>query len=108
MTAAEGRALMEWDWCYGQTSTVLHHVKLLRDEHAEEWADTSQLVSATATCGRRLYWLSVPGLLSRMGAKRCARCCDRLGYPRGVGSPKNDDDCRPLVEARLKGGGRVS
>lgn len=102
MTAAEGRALLEWDWLYTQHANRLHHVPLT-DEQAEELGDNSQLeeTAVVASCGRRLYWPSIPGLFSRMGMARCSRCCDRLGYPRGVGSPKNDTALHPLIKARL-------
>jgi hypothetical protein len=103
MSAAEGRALVEWDWLTGPSASVLHHVALT-DEQAEEMADESQLgdVPVTTTCGRVLWNAQIPGPLTRMGTQRCQRCCDRLGYPRGVGSPKNDEVLRRFVDARLQ------
>ena len=44
---------------------------------------------------------SIPGLFSRMGATRCRKCCDALGWSRGTGSPKNDNRLRPWAGARL-------
>lgn len=34
--------------------------------------------------------LAMPGILSRMGLPRCARCCDFVGIPRGDGAPFNE------------------
>lgn len=48
--------------------------------------------------GARLY---IPGPFSRMETPRCPDCCDVLGYPQGDGSPKNDEEIRPLVRQRL-------
>lgn len=33
--------------------------------------------------------LQMPGILSRMGLPRCAKCCRRLGIPTGDGAPFN-------------------
>lgn len=94
---------MEWDWSYNFVrTTVLHHVTLTPEQCAE-WGEEAGLYGSvvTATCGRAIKDPCVPGIFSRMSMKRCDRCCDRLGYPRGIGSPKNDEKCRPLVEERL-------
>jgi hypothetical protein len=48
-------------------------------------------------CGRVGAYASIPGLLSRMGKPRCQGCCRATGLPEGVGSPKNDDECRALL-----------
>lgn len=53
--------------------------------------------AGTTACGFHSEWLSIPGLFTRMGQKRCRRCCDLTGLPRGEGSPKNDDECRRLL-----------
>lgn len=37
--------------------------------------------------------LAIPGVGSRMCLPRCPSCCDKLGYPHGDGSPKNDSRC---------------
>ena len=90
--------LAEWDWLIGPGATVLHHPA------AGEWDNDEWVAESIAyTCGVVASWARIPGISERLGRKRCARCCDRLGYPRGVGSPKNDDACRPLVEERLGG-----
>lgn len=38
--------------------------------------------------------LGIPGVVSRMGAERCTECCQLSGLPEGIGSPKNDVECR--------------
>lgn len=92
--------IVEWDWMYGTTGNRLHHVPPPPQADTDpEWPWSCYTIRAT--CGSLLKWAAIPGMFSRMGAPRCSRGCDRLGYPRGVGSPKNDQDCRPLVEARL-------
>jgi hypothetical protein len=91
----EWRELAEWDWVVFDTGRKLHAVKTIDHEDDDGcWA------RGTSVCGRvQTFW--VPGLLTRMGAQRCQMCCRRTGMPQGVGSPKNDDACRPLVEKRL-------
>lgn len=108
MSAAEGFALLEWDWFYSEHSERLHHATLTA-EQLQEWADNSQLEeeTVTATCGRRIRWPSVPGMFSRMSMRRCDRCSDRVGYDRGIGSPKNDKVLRPLVQSRIDAGEAV-
>ena len=44
--------------------------------------------SGATACGRILR-LQAPGLLSRLGAPRCALCCRVAGVPRGHGAPHN-------------------
>lgn len=92
------RELVEWDWVYtlSRGAARLHHLTE---------GDLDALENQGSTAGRASCALTtrfaIPGIFSRMGRKRCSRCCTRLGYPQGTGSPKNDDACRPLVEARL-------
>ena len=91
--------LWEWDWSYTVHGNLLHHAATL-DPNKDYSAEGNGITS----CGRKL-WLAIPGIFSRMGMERCKRCCDALGYPHGTGSPKNDDACRPIVEARLREAG---
>lgn len=97
-----GWVTAEWDWLYAKPWRILHHFELTKEQSKRLW--DNYLGPMQATCGRTYETPSIPGIFSRMGLPRCQRCCDRLGYPRGKGSPKNDDACRPLVEARLKRG----
>jgi hypothetical protein len=89
--------LGEWDWWETTTGRSLHAAADIDIDGAYETAGEGRTF-----CGRT-GWLSIPGLFTRMGAKRCGRCCDALGYPHGIGSPKNDAALRPLVEARIGG-----
>ena len=85
--------LSEWDWVVG-AEDLLHHM------NTDDWDDETGGPGVT-TCGLSYDWWCIPGIFTRMGAMRCEQCCDALGYPHGKGSPKNDDACRPLVEARI-------
>lgn len=91
----------EWDWVY--TAIVagerLHHLATIENP---ETVDADWQADGVSTCGLRNRWV-IPGVISRMGMPRCANCCARLGWPKGVGSPKNDDVLRPLVEKKLEG-----
>lgn len=87
--------LMEWCWTYMPPNhDVLHHAAQWNPDPDETYDPTGR-----TSCGK---WgeLSIPGLFSRMALPRCTACCDALGYPPGTGSPKNSEECRPLVEAR--------
>lgn len=87
----------EWDWIVTGRWDRLHA--------PEKWDDPDYGAydeEAVTACGLT-GWFSIPGVFTRMGAPRCAHCCRIRGYPRGNGSPKNDDAIRPLVEARLPG-----
>jgi hypothetical protein len=92
---AYSREIAEWDWVVTRTWRVLHAPAV--------WDDPDENMSVQdgrTVCGVSGY-LSIPGLFSRMGKPRCARCCKATGMPPGKGSPKNDDGCRPLVEERI-------
>lgn len=85
--------LAERSWVCLTSWNVLHH--------AAQWnPDIETSANGVTSCGRTGL-LSIPGVFTRMGAPRCKQCCRRLNYPLGIGSPKNDDGCRELVEARL-------
>ena len=87
--------LAEYDWMYGQPRyTTLHHVPRPPDVD-DDWLWEG--IDAPTTCGFILRGAAIPGIFSRMSTKRCSRCCDRKGFPRGDGSPKNDDACRMLL-----------
>lgn len=46
---------------------------------------------ARAACGmRRRWWM--PGLISRLGRRRCTPCCHAIGIPPGYGTPANESD----------------
>lgn len=84
--------LAAFDWVVFGNSKRLHHAaELVIDVAGWCYEDV------TTSCGLRVPYARIPGMFTRMRAKRCNRCCDRLGWPRGIGSPKNDDALRPLV-----------
>jgi hypothetical protein len=92
--AAEVREIGEWDWWDTRRGDCLHAAEVVYDPIYDVAGN------GVTACGRKT-WLGIPGLFTRMGLPRCSRCCKRLGYPQGIGSPKNSTECRPLVEARL-------
>jgi hypothetical protein len=75
------------------TWTVTPHGKLLHAVRVLDGSFDDGPAPAVTACGRRTL-LVVPGLFTRMGARRCDRCCDAVGLPHGTGSPKNDPVCR--------------
>ena len=99
--STEFAVVAEWDWVYTGTrdGMRLHHLATIVNPVT---ADADWRADGVSTCGLRKWWM-IPGIFSRMGMPRCANCCARLGWPRGAGSPKNDEALRPLVEARLEG-----
>lgn len=88
--------IAEWDWVVFYGGERLHHL-----DHVEEQADSEVSYEGRTSCGRE-GTLHIPGLLTRLGCLRCSTCCDVLGWPRGEGSPKNDDELRPLVKERIE------
>lgn len=89
------REIAEWDWVWLGEGDVLHAVATVTNDADEDW-----YAEGATECGREGD-MHIPGIFSRMSAKRCDRCCDRTGMPRGSQSPKNIEDCRPLVERRI-------
>lgn len=85
-----------WDWVRTPAGKRLHAPMVWDDPHEEMYDPHG--VTACRISGELL----IPGLFSRMGLPRCRHCCRLTGMPPGKGSPKNDDACRPLVEARLR------
>jgi len=90
------RVTVEWDWVVNGGNRVLHAPRVWDDP--EYWAQDDH---GQTVCGYR-GWLGIPGLFSRMDVPRCRTCCRITGMPEGDGSPKNDDWCRQVVEARLR------
>jgi hypothetical protein len=89
---AEFRDIARMDWLYALPRYNKLHAPLdgydMPHWHAE---------NVTFACGWKVEAANIPGIFSRMSVPRCAKCCDKLGYPRGIGSPKNDDACRVLL-----------
>jgi hypothetical protein len=81
-----------FDWVVFGTWDRLHNPAEFAVD-VDEWCCRD----VTTACGLRRERAFIPGIFTRMGAERCSHCCDRSGYPRGKGSPKNDDGCRALL-----------
>lgn len=95
---SEWLEITEWDWALlGTRGQVLHAVGSLTNAAT---ADDDWYGDGKTACGRQGRML-IPGMFTRMSAKRCAHCCEIRRMPYGKGSPKNDDGCRPIVEGRL-------
>lgn len=92
----EWRTTAEWDWVQTADDDDLHAPASIEND-----ADVDWFGEGATECGRR-GTLTIPGLFSRMGAARCERCCAATGMPTGPQSPKNVEECRPVVEARLR------
>lgn len=59
------------------------------------WDDADMIRGRGVTlCGRHGY-LYMPGVVSRLGLRRCAHCCRILGVPRGDGALYNDGIVEP-------------
>lgn len=99
-----GRAIVRYDWLWTLHGERLHYAELT-DEQAADMDDYRQLGLADEgtdgafrlACGWTASYIGIPGVFSRMGLYRCARCCDAVGMPRGKGSPKNDPACREAL-----------
>lgn len=97
-TIGEWREIAEWDWVLLGEGHVLHAVGALDNG---DMADEDWFGIGSTECGRAGE-LCIPGVFTRMKAPRCSRCCERTGMPQGNQSPKNVDECRPIVEGRLE------
>lgn len=85
-----------WRWMQGyeKDAGYLHRIKSFRAGGTHAACDREDMFvrgvkGATTVCGLRGTFL-MPGLFSRMGAKRCKECCEKLGVPQGRGAPFND------------------
>ena len=86
------------DWlCAEPHYNILHGAKTARWD-IDGWCGRDVIMF----CGFRTAEAHIPGMFSRIATRRCARCCDKLGMPRGVGSPKNNPACRPYVGLETK------
>lgn len=88
--------LLECDWLISWGGAYLHFAEDFDEAHWEQYG----VWKGKAACGQRGSYF-IPGLFDRMGTDRCSRCCKKLGYPAGVGSPKNDDTCKERLQERL-------
>ncbi len=96
--AFKPRRIAEWDWLIPNSlklPNLIHAPKRWRPDDEEAYDE-----DAVTECGLRAG-MEIPGVLTRMGSPRCAACCHQTGMPTGVGSPKNDEACRRVVERRI-------
>jgi hypothetical protein len=84
--------IARYDWVEVYDGRRLH-APVAAEYDDDEWL----LRDVTTACGLHFGVMGIPGLGARMGTKRCAHCCAALALPRGIGSPKNDDECRRLL-----------
>lgn len=88
----------KYDWYVtGRRDSKLHFAELNEDHQSYIPANWCVPVSVRLACGRVAKQLHIPGMGTRMSMERCRGCCRALGYPWGVGSPKNDPACRVLL-----------
>lgn len=94
---SEWREIAEWDWVRLGDGDVLHAVRTITNA---DTVDDDWYADGSTECGRSGD-MHIPGMFSRMAARRCRRCCVATGMPQGNQSPKNDDACRARVEGRI-------
>jgi hypothetical protein len=89
------RKLWHWRWLQvvASRSSVLHRL-VTRTAWDREGDSGIVGASGLAACGIAGAF-GMPGIFSRMGAKRCPACCDAVGVPRGSGAPFNGDVREP-------------
>jgi hypothetical protein len=92
--------IARYDWLVTATGTVLHAVTdsefkdVHRHDMQHEWA---VLHPVRLACGQTAAAVFIPGMFTRQTLARCGKCCRRLGFPEGKGSPKNDPECRKIL-----------
>jgi hypothetical protein len=87
-----------YDWYVTATGTVLHAVTAFTQVHREDMArDWAVLHPVRLACGQMAAGVFIPGLFTRGNAMRCRKCCRKLRFPEGEGSPKNDPECRKIL-----------
>ncbi len=87
----------KYDWFITGRAEALHYARLSPEQIAEIQATGLVRGYCKLYCGIRVRGLTLPGVLSRLGAPRCRRCCKMFKFPFGIGSPRNDAECRKLL-----------
>lgn len=90
--------LVDMDWLIddGEGDRPIHALSRYALNEVRERYEEAEWQWITTACGQTMH-AGIPGLFTRMGATRCEKCCDALGMPHGIGSPKNDDTCRAIL-----------
>lgn len=95
-----------WRWLYAPPNyRVLHRLAAMTwnsdDDPEADYA--GRCCTGVAVCGYatkgdggriRSGMFFMPGIFSRMGLPRCAKCCAKVGLPKGDGTPWNDKELR--------------
>lgn len=71
-------------WLHLKDGVSMHRVAAIWWEEPDEGIRGP----GRTVCGAEGF-LHMPGIFSRMSARRCPLCCDALGIPRGYGAPFN-------------------
>lgn len=82
-------------WLVSGKERRLHAIPAtaIAPERMRDAIDNAQPIPARTVCGlRRRWWM--PGMLSRLGRRRCTPCSYALGIPAGHGTPVNEADIR--------------
>jgi hypothetical protein len=74
----------QWRWMRLGNGRLFHRVAVW-----EPYAPLGESGFAAMACGRAGR-AEMPGVLSRMHAPRCVRCCKIAGVPLGNGAPHNE------------------
>jgi hypothetical protein len=82
------------EWLVLESWRVLHRISSIEPRDIEDGLPNGLGV---AVCGASGHFI-VPGLFSRMGLRRCSKCCDALGIPRGDGNTLNAGIEEPVAE----------
>ena len=96
-TPEHALAIIRYDWLTTGKGRRLHWADFSDDAAVELINDGGLFGSIQLACGRTAAYVCIAGMFSRMGAQRCTGCCRALGYPAGVGSPKNVDALRVIL-----------
>lgn len=108
MSTPDRPTLADLDWVVtgfddDPIGDTLHHITLT-GEQAHDLDDHGSLGveypigPLLLDCGLLVGQVFIPGAFTRMGAPRCPDCCKITDMPPGQGSPKNDPECRKILE----------
>jgi hypothetical protein len=104
----------EWRWLYAPPNyRVLHRLSVMT-WNSDDDPDTGdygvRCCTGVAMCGYATKgdgdrippgWFAMPGIFSRLGLPRCAKCCAKVGLPKGLGTPWNDKELRAAGKGEL-------
>lgn len=94
MSAPIAMVTRHQEWLVLESWGVLHRISSITPRDIEDGLPNGY---GKAVCGTAGHFM-VPGIVSRMSLGRCAKCCDRLGIPRGYGNTFNAGIDEPEAE----------